>query len=420
MIFISHASEDNEFTLWLALQLAKEGYGVWCDLTKLLGGEDWPQEINQALQKRTQKFLFVLSKYSNQKHDPLGELTTAFNIAKKEKLKNFIVPLKVDALELSQTDFRLQNIQSISFTSWPTGLRQLLKILERDNVNKNVSFTPNAVSQWWQNYKSVDSVISDATELLFSNWYPIVSYPQCLHLHHILNMPKNGDLVPFAIPFKQYLLSFVEKEELHRCISNLKIGETEEININEIMNGTTKFIESSKQGKYLITQLFNQLLLQSLRNKGMLSYTLANGKNCFYFHQGLLPEGKIIYTCNKELSPLIKLWGDTLGEKWHWAMRGWFRSTPIWHYNIQPHILVSGSNGEVRPAPKRVYYRWNNSTWRDRLKAAITHLAGENETVVIQASNKQAIHVDKTPVLYVSPITFIEPKAKSSTGNEEE
>jgi hypothetical protein len=34
-ILISHAIEDNEFTLWLALQLAKEGYRVWCDLTKL-------------------------------------------------------------------------------------------------------------------------------------------------------------------------------------------------------------------------------------------------------------------------------------------------------------------------------------------------------------------------------------------------
>ncbi|MBZ5503834.1 MAG: toll/interleukin-1 receptor domain-containing protein [Acidobacteriia bacterium] len=47
-VLISHATEDNEFTLWLALQLAKEGYRVWCDLTKLLGGENFWE-----LQKRT-------------------------------------------------------------------------------------------------------------------------------------------------------------------------------------------------------------------------------------------------------------------------------------------------------------------------------------------------------------------------------
>ncbi|HET6179083.1 MAG TPA: hypothetical protein VFE61_19295 [Candidatus Sulfotelmatobacter sp.] len=39
-LLLSHANpEDNEFTLWLALQLANDGYRVWCDLTKLLGGE---------------------------------------------------------------------------------------------------------------------------------------------------------------------------------------------------------------------------------------------------------------------------------------------------------------------------------------------------------------------------------------------
>jgi len=40
MVFLSHARpEDNVFTRWLALQLANEGYPLWCDLTKLLGGE---------------------------------------------------------------------------------------------------------------------------------------------------------------------------------------------------------------------------------------------------------------------------------------------------------------------------------------------------------------------------------------------
>ena len=33
-LLLSHANpEDNEFTLWLAFQLANEGYRVLCDLT---------------------------------------------------------------------------------------------------------------------------------------------------------------------------------------------------------------------------------------------------------------------------------------------------------------------------------------------------------------------------------------------------
>jgi hypothetical protein len=419
MIFISHASEDNEFSLWLALQLAKEGYGVWCDLTKLLGGENWPNEINQALQTRTQKFLFVLSKYSNKKHDPQGELTAAFNIVKKEKFKNFIVPLRVDDLELDKIDFRLQNIQSVPFGSWPEGLSQLLRMLERENIKKHESFSPDAVNQWWKNYKSVDSVISYTPESLFSNRFRIISYPQDMFVHHVAQRPYVKDFVlPVFIPFKQYLLSFADAEALRQHV-DLEILGTEKVNIAAVVDGKY-LVENGEQGQYLITRLFNQSLWKGFRSKGLLPYSLSGNKTCFYFHEGLLPDGRIIYGGHKELSLLIKLWGDTLGEKWHWAIRGRFDSLPLWHYNIQSHILVSDKSGDIRSAPKRVYYRWNNSTWRDRLRAAMLHLAGENETVVFPVGNDQAICIDKNPVLFISPITFMEPKAEGFAGDEDE
>jgi hypothetical protein len=53
-IFISHATspEDNEFTRWLALQLVREGFPVWCDLIKLQGGEDFWKDIQSAIRDR--------------------------------------------------------------------------------------------------------------------------------------------------------------------------------------------------------------------------------------------------------------------------------------------------------------------------------------------------------------------------------
>ena len=67
IIFLSHANpEDNEFTLWLALRLSSEGYPVWCDLTKLLGGEDFWQNIENELRERTVKLLYVLSRIYHQ------------------------------------------------------------------------------------------------------------------------------------------------------------------------------------------------------------------------------------------------------------------------------------------------------------------------------------------------------------------
>src|SRR5205814_10155783 len=39
-VFVSHANpEDNTFALWLTLRLGEMGVKVWCDLTKLIGGE---------------------------------------------------------------------------------------------------------------------------------------------------------------------------------------------------------------------------------------------------------------------------------------------------------------------------------------------------------------------------------------------
>jgi len=78
MIFISHANpEDNKFAEWLALRLAREGYPVWCDVTKLLGGEDFWRDIEAAIRERTIKFLFVLSKCSNEKQGTLMEVAVA-------------------------------------------------------------------------------------------------------------------------------------------------------------------------------------------------------------------------------------------------------------------------------------------------------------------------------------------------------
>lgn len=422
MLFISHASEDNDFTSWLALQLAKEGYGVWCDLTKLLGGENWPKEINQALQIRTQKFLFALSKYSNQKHDPQGELTTAFNIMKKEGIENFIVPLKVDDLEHTKTDYRLQNIQSISFKeSWSEGLGQLLRMLERDNIKKHKSFTPNAVNLWWRNYKSTHNAINNTPETLFSNRYQILSHPPSIYAHHVVTIPHVKDFIPHIfVPFKQYLISLTESERLCQCFESLKVVKTEKINISTLLDGTSNLVENNEQGQYLIARIFNQTLWKGLKIKGLLSFSLASKKICFYFHEGLLPHGTVIYTNNKTLSPRIKLWGETLDEKWHWAIRGWFESMPLWHYTIQFHILVSDKTGEVRPAPKRVYFRWNNRTWGERLRASMLHLAGDSERIILSLDDDQGICIDKNPLNFISPVTFIEPQPEYISGSEDE
>src|SRR5437899_771867 len=99
MVFVSHANpEDNEFARWLTLQLANEGYPVWCDQTKLLGGERFWEDIQVAIKEHTAKFIFALSRPANEKRGALDELDCALGTEKKNKLRDFIIPLKLDDL----------------------------------------------------------------------------------------------------------------------------------------------------------------------------------------------------------------------------------------------------------------------------------------------------------------------------------
>ncbi len=161
MIFLSHAlPEDNDFTRWLALRLAREGYPVWCDLTKLLGGEDFWSDIEDAIRNRTTKFLFVLSKTSNEKPGVLQELALAKRVGKGRE--DFVIPMKIDDLASDETTIELTRLNSIDFRGRAMrGLVKLLEKLEKDGVPKYPRFNAAAVATWWQdNLYSGQAVIA--------------------------------------------------------------------------------------------------------------------------------------------------------------------------------------------------------------------------------------------------------------------
>ncbi len=149
-ILISHANpEDNEFTLWLALRLASQGYRVWCDLTKLLGGEVFWDDIEAVIRERAAKVLFVLSRSSNNKDGVLREIHLAQGIARKHNIKDFVIPLHIDDLPHGEVTIEVTRVNSIAFErSWAVGLDLLLRKLSEDGVAKEPQFNATAVNEW--------------------------------------------------------------------------------------------------------------------------------------------------------------------------------------------------------------------------------------------------------------------------------
>jgi hypothetical protein len=90
-LFVSYATEDEDFAEWLSLRLTTEGYRVWCDRIKLLGGESYPRDIDAAIKDRTFRLLAVLSPHALQKPNPLKERTLPLNLG-RQRGEQFLIP----------------------------------------------------------------------------------------------------------------------------------------------------------------------------------------------------------------------------------------------------------------------------------------------------------------------------------------
>ncbi len=120
--------------------LTAEGYKVWIDQFRLLGGESWPKDIDSAIKTRTFRMLGLLSKHSITKPNPLKERTLALTIAKQTGMNGFLIPLNVDGLAPIDLDWLTSDITFIPFSpSWDKGVRQLLKLLARENCPKHAA-----------------------------------------------------------------------------------------------------------------------------------------------------------------------------------------------------------------------------------------------------------------------------------------
>jgi hypothetical protein len=138
-LFISYAAENATFAMWLARRLAAEGYLVWCDRLKLLGGQVWPRKINDAITDRSYLMLALMSGISVEKENPRGEWTLGVDVGKRLQ-REFVVPLRVDKFDYQRLGFQHINRQYVDFsTSWAQGLKDLFVTL--DNYGAPRKFT---------------------------------------------------------------------------------------------------------------------------------------------------------------------------------------------------------------------------------------------------------------------------------------
>ena len=147
-LFISYAVEDRAIADWIAMRLIAAGYKVWYDRFKMLGGESYPRDISQAIQKRCFRLIALLSRNSIRKENPLKERTLAINVGKNLGI-DFLIPLKIDDIQPSEFDFLVSDIVFIQFNkSWYEGFLALMKKLQQLKTPKNQVENYSTISTW--------------------------------------------------------------------------------------------------------------------------------------------------------------------------------------------------------------------------------------------------------------------------------
>ena len=189
-IFISYATEQSVLCDWLARRLAAEGYAVWYDRLKLLGGENWPTDIDQAIDERTFRMLALLSQASIRKQNPQGEWLKGSAIGKKLGIEDFVIPLNTEGLLPDQIPWNLQPINYIPFfPSWAEGLTALLKKLHSVGAPRVLDNGRRVAVASIVGTSAVD----EKPEELMSNCFEVVQTPRYIRRYEVESNLSRGE-----------------------------------------------------------------------------------------------------------------------------------------------------------------------------------------------------------------------------------
>lgn len=423
---LSHANpEDNEFTLWLALQLANEGFRVWCDLTKLLGGEVFWDDIEGVLRDRAAKVIYVLSRASNSKDGPLRELHLAQSLARREKLHDFVIPAHIDDLPYGDVTIELTRVNSISFhKSWAEGLATLLQKLEIDGVPKDPGFNRAAVNDWWRSQFDAVHGIRHQPEVVVSNWFKVESLPTLLYEHKIMReKPGLLDFEMAGLPHPGVwlndlsLLTFAQADDFKTYLApHFYVEQSRKISLDDFVAGK----DALREGPKYLAQIL-RLAWDSAVSRLLPPYEIADGRFCYYFRKGAVPDDTISFigADGQKRHRGVVGYKTLLGERrryWHYAISGRpiIRPEPL--FLVKGHVLFSDdgltlwSNKDLMAKARRNQCKnWWNDEWRDRMYAVMSFLAQAHESVAFPLGVTASFSLSKNPIAFESPVSYREP-----------
>lgn len=422
LVLLSHANpEDNAATIWFATKLANEGYTVWSDATQLIGGENFWQDIEEAIRHKAAKVVLILSKHSNYRDGCEKELHVAQIVARNESIRDFVIPVKIDDLRHADTNIRVSHLNAIEGQSWGDGLEKLLAKLVKDGVPRDASRGLQSTNDWWQKRFATSFAVKPELDSYCSNTFPLVNQELILYKHDISRREIGPITPPQHLPWPYIeesgaIWTFAPPEVLGPLLETpLYVARTTSIPIRATG-------ESSKEARDRAFRLLLIAMQNLLERRGLVVHALAGGKLCYTFPRGLLDGDVIAYmTADGRRARRamvgykmrVKAGGEKWTRHWHYGVQVIPTFWPDLGFNVRGHVQFSEDGKtlwtnvtRLQKARKNQCKTWWNDTWRDRLMATMSWLADGGTTIALDTGATGCVLINRESISFNSAVNY--------------
>lgn len=413
-LFINFAPADRIFAEWLTRKLTAEGYLVWCESYKILGGERYPNDVNHAIKNDSFRMISIYSSASLANAETMRQRALALNIADEQKI-DFLIPLKLENFDASHLDRETATLAFIPFEiNWAKGLKQLFEKLNAVNCPRSLADGKMVATEFFFE----KDVLSNEPEQLYTNCFAVESIPQAIYKFEVkedffesekenflwaYRKLNDREVFSFHHPPAQFLKEYKVKE-----IGGYSWRDVEKIEWTE--NGERKWMYASN----LVSELIRKSLIAKCHQKGM---KFSTDTELHYFPSGLL---------ERDRTPLTMPDGKRIAGLGVCGERKYFKpndQSEYYRYYLAPtfyirkdlfenfvalfrlRIHLTDTNGEALPGRKRNSRRkhlcknWWNDDWFKRILAVAQFLA-DNGQIIIGELSKEQIVLSSAPVSF--------------------
>ncbi|WP_337998314.1 toll/interleukin-1 receptor domain-containing protein [Oleispirillum naphthae] len=426
IVFLSHATpDDNDIVIWLGARLTAAGYEVWSDVTRLIGGEIFWKDIDEAIRQHAAKVVVCLSKAAVQREGVRNEIAISIATGKKMGVEEFTVPVRIDNLPFDEFPPQLISRNAIDFSgNWASGLSRLLEVLERDKVPKRDGGDfQKALDAWRTTFQIRARAVEKRTEYIESNWLPIIGLPPEVHLFGI-NVPVViGDIPRMASAISaphfthgRLIGGVADLTTFQAEIGpNVPLSAEYAMDMQAFLAGDRERRPSidGRDARNFVTSMLRRAWDLSMSDRGLSSYVLADGSTVWWVPSGFLPEDKVHFTKPNGRRGWRQLVGrdNPRNVYWHVGFAARPILTPPFRYVLRPHVILTtdgktplDDRKRMNAMKKSVCKLWFNARWRD-LVAGFAFWVGNGEEVMpLSMGGSEAVWISARPLQFLAPL----------------